>query len=377
MRIAVINLTGGGASGGYLRYLEAMLPRLAASPEVSAVLCAAPPALGFDRLFAGTPKAEFSVCEPFRFMRHSPGPLLKAALDAFAPDAIFVPLERYVRYRDVPVVCVVHNMAPLTGAGTGGGLFIRLKSYAQSLETKLAVRRSAAVLTPTFFVRDFLISRLGADEDRVKAAHFGPSPVPASPARPAGTLSDLKGRFIFSAGSMEHYRGLEDLIEAMPDILRSAPGVKLLAAGWARPATQPYLARLKELAGKLGVSGDIIWLGGISREELAWCYANCSAFVMTSRLESFGFPALEAMQQGCQCVSSSSPCLPEIFGNAAVYYPPGDHVALAARLKAALSRGFAEREKYSTLALARAGEFSWDKAADATMEVMIQSLSRR
>jgi hypothetical protein len=42
MRLAVVNLTGGGFSGGYKKYLENMLPRLAEHSEVEALLCASP-----------------------------------------------------------------------------------------------------------------------------------------------------------------------------------------------------------------------------------------------------------------------------------------------------------------------------------------------
>lgn len=377
MRLAILNLTGGGASGGYLRYLEAMLPRLAASPKVAAVLCAAPPALGFEALFSGVPKVEFSACEPFRFMRHHPASLLRSALDAFRPDVIFVPLERYVRYKDVKVVCVLHNMAPLAGAKTGEGMFSGLKNYAQSLETRLAVREVAAVLTPTAFVRDFLVSRLGADPGKVKVAHFGPSQVSASPRRPAALQLNGGERFIFTAGSMEIYRGLEDLIEALPAIKTACPGLKLAVTGGARPATRRYFARLRGLAAANGTDRDIFWLGYGDREELDWCYSNCSAFVMTSRLESFGFPALEAMQHGCACVSSSSPCLPEIFGQAASYYEAGRPDGLAARVIEAIGNSADKRERLSRLAKERAAEFTWDRTAAVTLEALLNAAGPR
>lgn len=369
MKLAVLNLTGGGASGGYKRYLSAILPRIAASADIEEILCAAPPALAVQSWLPPSPKIRFADCEPFRFLRHAPDAGLRAALDAFAPDLIFVPLERYIGYRNVPVVTVLHNMAPLAGARTGSGLMSRIKSAAQAFETRTAVRRSAAVITPTDYVRDFLMNKLRAPADKVTAIKFGPSPVPAVLRRPVSWRAGAD-KFIFTAGSMEMYRGLEDLIAAMPAVKAKSPGLKLAVAGGARPATQPYLDSLKALAAAKGVEGDILWLGNLDDAEMAWCYTNCSAFAMTSRLESFGFPALEAMQHGCACVSAESPCLPEIFGEAAVYYPAGDSVALAERLNVTLSRAPLEREKFSARSLKRAGEFSWDSAAAATLQVL-------
>lgn len=370
MRIAILNLTGGGSSGGYKRYLSAILPRIAASTEIQAILCAAPPALAVQSWFPVSPKIRFADCQPFRFLRHAPDSGLLKSLDAFAPDLIFVPLERYVDYRNIPVVTVLHNMAPLAGARTGGGLMGWIKSAAQAYESKTAVRRSAAVITPTDYVREFLVKELQAPADKVTAIKFGPSPAPAELRRPVLWRDDASVKFIFTAGSMEMYRGLEDLITAMPMVGARFPGMKLAVAGGTRPATQSYLDGLKALAAAKGVDGEILWLGSLDDAEMAWGYANCSVFVMTSRLESFGFPALEAMQHGCPCVSSLSPCLPEIFGETARYYTAGDSAALAERLNEVLSRAPLEREKFSALALRRAGDFSWDAAAASTLEVL-------
>jgi len=370
MKLAVLNLTGGGASGGYKRYLSAILPSLAVSAEVEAILCAAPPALAVQAWLPPSPKIRFADCEPFRFLRHAPDAGLRKALDTFSPDLIFVPLERYINYKNVPVVTVLHNMAPLAGARTGSGLMSRIKSSAQAFETRTAVRRSAAVITPTDYVRDFLVKELGAPSEKVTAIKFGPSPVPAELRRPALWRGEAADKFIFTAGSMEMYRGLEDLIAAMPAVKVKFPGIKLAVAGGARPATQPYLDSLKELAASRGVEGDILWLGSLDDAEMAWGYANCSVFAMTSRLESFGFPALEAMQHGCASVSSSSPCLPEIFGEAALFYSSGDFASLSERIVAALSRSPAERARLSELAIKRSGGFSWDAAASATLEVL-------
>lgn len=373
MRLAVLNLTGGGASVGYLRYIAAILPRIAADPEVESVLCAAPAGLGLAGRLEPSPKIKFAECEPFRFLRHSPDARLAAALDAFSPDVVFVPLERCLAYKRVPLVTVLHNMAPLAGVSTGCGLLSRIKSGAQAYETRVALKSSAAVIAPTDYVKEFLTARAGVPSEKVRTINFGPSPLGAIPRRPAGAEDGVP--FIFTAGTMEQYRGLEDLVGALPGLKAQFPRLRVAVGGGARPATVPYLNRLKAMSRANGTEKDISWLGKLSDQEMAWCYRNCSAFVMTSRLESFGFPALEAMQHGCACVSTASPCLPEIFGDAAVYYQAGDAPALAARLAEVLRRGEDERLRFSGLAVKRASAFSWDKAALLTLEVLKKAAS--
>lgn len=373
MRLAIINLTGGGASGGLKKYLLNILPRLAASKEIQAILCASPDMLEAGSWLPHGPKISYVSCSPFIPFRHSPNPGLAVELDSFKPDLLFIPIERYVNYRGLPAVVMLHNMAPFSGVKTGRGLKERIINLARLHETKVALERSTEFIVPTEFVKDFLVKKTGSPAGKITAVHFGQNPVPGT-ARPPSSFP-AGDKFIFTAGSMEEYRGLEDLISALPLIKGSFPGIKLVVAGGARPATMAYLDGLKALAGKLGVSGEIVWPGNIPEEELSWLYSNSAAFVITSRMESFCFVALEALTHGCNIVSTDSACLPEIFGKAALYYKAGEDKALAAALSAVLSRTPAERRVSSSAAASRAAGFSWDKAAAATIEVLKKAVS--
>jgi len=374
MKLAILNLTGGGASGGHRKYLLNMLPRLAASAEIEAVLCAAPTALLAGDWLPLMHKISYVPCGPFRPLRHSPDTGLAAALEAFKPDVLFIPIERYVNYKGLPVVVMLQNMAPLTGTKTGSGLKERLISVARKYETEVALKNASAVIVPTTCVKQYLAEQAAVPESKLAAIHYGCNAAVAAARAPAAF--PFAGRsFIFTAGSLEAYRGIEDLVRALPSLKEKFPGIKLAVAGGARPATMGYFEELKTLASGLGVSGDIAWLGNIPEDELSWCYANSSAFVITSRLESFCFVALEALAHGCNIVSTDSPCLPEILGGAALYYKAGDDRALSTALSSVLSRTAPERQVTSTAAASRAADFSWDKAAAATIDVLKKAVS--
>jgi len=374
MRLAILNLTGGGLSGGHKKYLLNILPRLSAFPGIESLLCASPPLIADGGWLPALPKVSYITCGPFRPFRHAPDPALAAALDKFRPDVLFIPIERYINYKGLPVVVMLQNMAPLTGTRTGSGLKELLVSHARKYETRVALRDSAAVIVPTGYVKDFLAGSGEAAAGKVTAIPYGRNPAAAA-SRPPAAFPFAAGRFIFTAGSLEAYRGIEDLIRALPLVKEKHPGIKLAVAGGARPATMGYLGGLKKLAAELEVSSEIAWLGELPEPELSWCYANCSAFAVTSRIESFCFVALEALAHGCNAVSTDSPCLPEIFGEAALYYRAGDEAALSAVLSAILSRTAVERVRFSSAAASRAAGFSWDKAAASTLAVLEKAAS--
>ena len=96
-------------------------------------------------------------------------------------------------------------------------------------------------------------------------------------------------------------------------------------------------------------------------------FGGSSAFVFPSRYEGFGLPTLEAMACGTPTVLADSSSHPEVGGEAALYFPPGDSSALAAQLGRLLSDD-AFRHDLSAKGLAQAARFTWRRTAQATAD---------
>ena len=106
----------------------------------------------------------------------------------------------------------------------------------------------------------------------------------------------------------------------------------------------------------------------VSEQELDNLYRNASLFVFPSLSEGFGLPPLEAMARGVPVVSSSATSLPEILGDAAIYFNPLDIDDMAEKIKKALldeglrnnliEKGFEQIKKYS-----------WQKMAEETLKI--------
>ncbi len=104
-------------------------------------------------------------------------------------------------------------------------------------------------------------------------------------------------------------------------------------------------------------------LGRVDDAELADLYTAAGCFIFPSRYEGFGLPCLEAMACGCPVVAFSNSSLPEVIDEAGELVADGDAVALGQTAV----RMSAEPERWRRAGLKRAKEFSWRKAAGATI----------
>ena len=91
MRLAIINLTGGGMSGGYKKYLSEILPRMEKHKNLEAILCATPNSIGVQDWFDPFTNIEFIRCRPFNYFKRNSDSELFRNLELFSPDIILIP----------------------------------------------------------------------------------------------------------------------------------------------------------------------------------------------------------------------------------------------------------------------------------------------
>jgi phosphatidylinositol alpha-1,6-mannosyltransferase len=107
--------------------------------------------------------------------------------------------------------------------------------------------------------------------------------------------------------SSERYKGVDHVIESLPEVARSVPDVQYIVIGGGTD-----LARHQELAVAKGVADRVHFLGFVDEATLRDNYRNCDLFVMPSAGEGFGFVFLEAMQYGKAVVAANSGGAPEV-----------------------------------------------------------------
>lgn len=358
-------------SGGYRKYLRNVIPRMAANPVVEALLSASPESLNvqdwFDEPFSNV---EFVNCKPFRFMRHNSDQELKQHLEKFSPDVIYSPTERSFRFNKVPVVNMIQNMEPFVTNIDGNPFNERGRQWIQVVDARKAINKSDRVIAVSEFVKDFLIKKWDIPADKIGIVYHGVEDLNQkgnNVVRPPFIPNDWDGQFLFAAGSIRPARGLEDVLYALNHLSAKSSISGLVIAGETTSVMMKYRKKLEAIIKTHNLSSRVYWAGNLNEREMAWCYQNCFAFVMTSRVESFGMIAGEAMAHGCICISADNPCLPEIFGNAAIFYKPYSGEDLANKIMEVLSWDSQKRALASETARQRASEFSWDICAEKTV----------
>ena len=122
------------------------------------------------------------------------------------------------------------------------------------------------------------------------------------------------------------------------------------------------------------LSSRVITPGYVAADRLPALYQAASVFLFPSLDEGFGFPVLEAMTYGVPVVTANKSSLPEVGGDAALYADPHDPVQIAAQIRRVVEDSNLRRGLISS-GFTRAREFSWSKAAEATLKVYDELLA--
>jgi glycosyltransferase involved in cell wall biosynthesis len=162
------------------------------------------------------------------------------------------------------------------------------------------------------------------------------------------------------------------LIQAFSAVTTRHPALQLVIAGgkgWLYEAIFAEVQRLK-------LQERVVFPGFVADADLPALYSAARVLAYPSLYEGFGLPMLEAMACGTPVVTSTASCLPEVAGEAALCVPPTEVEALAHALEAAIGDE-ALRAELRLKGLARAKEFTWEKAARELVEQYRALLSSR
>lgn len=181
---------------------------------------------------------------------------------------------------------------------------------------------------------------------------------------------NLPEEYVLYLGINKPHKNLAGLVEAWAHLAHQRPpgNEKLVIAG----AWDPRYPQVKQLATRLNLTQAIIFLGSIPDTDLPALYGAARLFVFPSFYEGFGLPVLEALSCGTPVACSHASSLPEVAGEAAVYFDPAGSDRIAESL-ARILKDEALREDLSVRGLEQARKFSWRRTAQRTLQVYRQA----
>jgi glycosyltransferase involved in cell wall biosynthesis len=222
---------------------------------------------------------------------------------------------------------------------------------------KLLINRADHIISISENTKKDVIEHYSIAPEKITTVYlsggFDPSIRQASPVQEMNAIPE---RFILFVGSRSGYKNFNGFIKEAAPVLRNED-ISLVVAGGG-----PINAEESALLKNLNVDNRVISFSHVSDIFLAQLYSKAMVFVFPSLYEGFGIPVLEAMQCGCPALLSNNSSLPEVGGNAAVYYDPYASSALESALRQ-LVRNEAERERMTAAGYEQVKKFNWDATA--------------
>jgi glycosyltransferase involved in cell wall biosynthesis len=231
-----------------------------------------------------------------------------------------------------------------------------------------SIRRADGIITFSSFTRNDLVSRFDIEEDKVKMIPHGLDrrfleDVPPAELKATRKRLKLPPSFLLFVGAREPRKNLARLIDALKIIHLHGIKIPVVLAGPAGEATETVCQRAKTLELKHWVD----MTGYLPERDIRHIYRLASAFVFPSLCEGFGLPLLEAMASGIPIAASMSSAVPEVCGDAALYFRPEDPENMAEKIILILEDQALKKDLVAK-GLKRALGFSWERAAEETLE---------
>ena len=255
----------------------------------------------------------------------------------------------------------------------------RRSRFFWNLKCRHAARRSARVITVSQASKRGLMDVLDLPEEKVRVITEGPSevfrafrpdPVVEAQARQKHGIG-VKERFLLYVGGISPHKNLATLIEAFA-LLANEPAARdlllVLVGDFRGDVFRTCHQELIALATTRGVASRVHFSGFVPDADLAHLFHAAEAFVFPSYLEGFGLPAVEAMACGAAVVASDRGSLPEVVGDAGLFFDPHDAEGLAATLGRVLHDSHLRTEMRAK-SLQRAPQFTWEKSAEQLLAV--------
>jgi len=286
-------------------------------------------------------------------------------------------------------VVTIHDLIlthfPTRRATTLNPIVYRFKNFAYRLVISRAVKRAKKIITVSEFTKQDIVKQFGVKEEKIVVTYEGVANL--AKGRDSLFIAKLDNQetldqfhipknFLLYVGNAYPHKNLEMLLEVFADLRLKYPDLRLVLVG----KEDFFYNRVQDKARALNIwqqgniNSPVIFPGYVSDAQLEIFYQEARVYVFPSLYEGFGLPPLEAMARQCPVASSDRASLPEILGEAALYFNPEDKNEMVEKIGRLLDDQEL-RQSLINKGLERVKKFSWWECANETLNVYKQILN--
>ena len=282
-------------------------------------------------------------------------------------DLLHIPHYNAPLLQRTPLVVTIHDIIHITDPVYRRSL--KAWAYARPV-LGLAVRKAEHIITISEYSKARIIERLGVPSSKVSTIYRCVDgeflPMDREEAFKAACEGlGLHGPYLLYVGSLKPYKNISSLLKAFAILRRrcNIPQTLVILGDDAH-----WKSSLVEECARLRIEERTAFVPYVGHELLPKIYAAADLLVMPSKMEGFGLPVLEAMACGTPVVCSRAASLPEVGGEAVMYFDPQSPGDLADAIEQVL-QSLGLRESLRAKGLERAARFTREESVEKHVRV--------
>ena len=248
------------------------------------------------------------------------------------------------------------------------------RKAAYNMVMRNAVQNSAKIITVSQNTKNDVIRLFGNSKSR-EILDKKIEPILIAPSDEFHPISDLEKvqikkkynlppEYIIYTGNWREHKNLVGLLKSFAILRKSFPQLELVITG----KEDPHYPEVLEISRDLELEGSVKFVGCVDFNDLKKLTAAAIVYVFPSFYEGFGMPPLEAMACKVPCAVSNTSAIPEVCGDAVLYFDPKNTEEMAQQITKLLNEP-KSREILISKGLERVKMFDWEKVAEKTLTI--------
>ncbi|MEK7495268.1 MAG: glycosyltransferase family 1 protein [Patescibacteria group bacterium] len=283
-------------------------------------------------------------------------------------DVYFSPAHYLPRFCPVKQIVTIHDLAYLYFPED----FTKKDLWQLKNWTKFSIKNAAQIIAVSKTTKKDIIKNYGVNERKISVIYNG-----FEKQFNKLKIDNLKfiencklkiENYILFVGTIQPRKNLEVLIDAFNKFIQTNKDFKLIIAGKKGWLYKSIFEKVKTMS----LEDKVIFTGHVADEELIWYYRSAFCLILPSLYEGFGIPVLEAMNYGCPTILSMTSSLPEIGGDASLYFDPKNSDDLLEKL-ITLHDNDKLRKELILKGKQRIKDFSWEKCGKETLNIILKT----